>query len=260
MRCLFVADLHYSLPQFDWLLQAAPGYDLVVLAGDALDVGSIVDFRAQTLVVRKYLQRLAGLTTLMVCSGNHDLDSRAEDGEKTARWIADIRGEGIAGDGDSVTIGDTLFTVCPWWDGPLARERLVAQLEADAGRRAGLRWVWIHHAPPRDSPTSWSGSRTMGDQDLATWIAQYQPDLVVTGHIHQSPFVRDGSWADRIGTTWVFNAGHQFGAPPAHVVLDTEAGEAVWISAMGVQRVRLAEPLERPIPAAQAMPEWFGAG
>src|SRR5437763_1293129 len=38
MRCLFVADLHYSLPQFDWLLKAAAGYDLVVLAGDALDI------------------------------------------------------------------------------------------------------------------------------------------------------------------------------------------------------------------------------
>jgi Icc-related predicted phosphoesterase len=69
MRCLFVADLHYSLPQFDWLLRSAAGYDLVVLAGDALDAGSIVDYRAQTLVVRKYLQRLAGVTRLMVCSG-----------------------------------------------------------------------------------------------------------------------------------------------------------------------------------------------
>ncbi len=58
MRCLFVADLHYALPQFDWLLKTAPCYDLTVLAGDALDLASIVDYRAQTLVVRKYLQRL----------------------------------------------------------------------------------------------------------------------------------------------------------------------------------------------------------
>jgi len=46
MRCLVVADLHYSLPQFDWLLTAAPQFDLVIFAGDALDVGSRVDFRA----------------------------------------------------------------------------------------------------------------------------------------------------------------------------------------------------------------------
>ena len=38
MRCLFVDDLHYSLPHFDLLLQSAPRYYLVVLAGDALDV------------------------------------------------------------------------------------------------------------------------------------------------------------------------------------------------------------------------------
>ena len=257
MRCLFVADLHYALPQFDWRLQVGPGYDLVVLAGDCLDVGSIVDFSAQTLVVRKYLQRLAAATQLIVCSGNHDLDSRGEDGEKVPRWIEDIRGLGIKTDGDSVVVGDTLFTVCPWWDGPIVRERLIRQLETDAQRRDGLRWVWIHHAPPRNSPTSWSGSRSMGDADVEAWIAQFGPDIVVAGHIHQSPFVRDGSWADRVGKTWVFNAGHQFGAPPAHIVLDTDADEAVWISAMGIQAVDLDGPLVRPIPPLTSVPDWF---
>jgi Icc-related predicted phosphoesterase len=259
MRCLFVADLHYALPQFDWLLQAGPRYDVVVLAGDCLDVGSIVDFSAQTLVVRKYLQRLAIRTRLVVCSGNHDLDSRGASGEKVPRWLQEIRTVGIKADGDSVVVGDTLFTVCPWWDGPVAREQLVAQLSRDAARREGYRWVWIHHAPPRNSPTSWSGSKSMGDADVEAWIAQYEPDMVVSGHIHQSPFVREGSWADRLGRTWVFNAGHQFGAPPAHIVLDTDAGEAVWISAMGIQAVELDRPLVRPIPPLSSVPEWFDA-
>lgn len=97
----------------------------------------------------------------------------------------------------------------------------------------------------------------MGDTDVETWIAHYAPDIVVSGHIHQSPFVRDGSWADRLGSTWVFNAGHQYGAPPAYVALDTAAEEAVWVSAMGVQRVKLDAPLERPIPPATALPDWF---
>ena len=260
MRCLFVADLHYSLPQFDWLLQVAPRYDLVVFAGDALEISSTVDYRAQTLVVRKYLQRIAGQTRLVFCSGNHDLDARGETGEKIARWVDDIRALNIAGDGDSITIDDTLFTICPWWDGPVVRERLAAQLAGDAGRRQGKRWIWIHHAPPVDSPTSWSGKRTMGDADVDRWIRQYDPDMVVSGHIHQSPFVHDGSWADRIGDTWVFNAGRQYGAPPAYIVLDTSVGEAVWISAMGVQVVRLDAPLQRPIPAAHALPDWVEAG
>jgi len=158
-------------------------------------------------------------------------------------------------DGDSVEIEDTLFTVCAWWDGPVVRETLIAQLDADARRRHGKRWIWIHHAPPVDSPTSWSGTRSMGDQDLETWIYQYAPDIVVAGHIHQSPFVKNGSWADRIGATWIFNAGHQFGAPPAHIALDTDLSEAVWISAMDVQSSKLYSSLQRPIPSAAAMPD-----
>lgn len=35
MRCLVVADLHCSLPQLDWLVSAAPQFDLVIFAGDA---------------------------------------------------------------------------------------------------------------------------------------------------------------------------------------------------------------------------------
>ena len=66
MRCLVVADLHYSLPQFDWLLSAAPNFDLVVFAGDALDIGSLVDFRAQIVVVKKYMELLSGITRVIL--------------------------------------------------------------------------------------------------------------------------------------------------------------------------------------------------
>ena len=52
MRLLAVADLHYSLPQFDWVLEVAPDFDVVVLAGDLLELASIVDRRAQAIVVR----------------------------------------------------------------------------------------------------------------------------------------------------------------------------------------------------------------
>lgn len=42
MRCLVVADLHCSLPQLDWLVSAAPQFDLVIFAGDAqwIDLGA----------------------------------------------------------------------------------------------------------------------------------------------------------------------------------------------------------------------------
>ena len=37
MRCLLVADLHYDLRKFDWVVAAAAHVDVVVIAGDHLD-------------------------------------------------------------------------------------------------------------------------------------------------------------------------------------------------------------------------------
>ena len=256
MRCLVVADLHYSLPQFDWLLAAAGEFDLVIFAGDALDVGSFVDFRAQIVVVKKYLSLLAGLTKVMLCSGNHDLDERSAEGEKIARWIGDVREFGIACDGDSLTIGDTLFTVCPWWDGPTVKQGLEQQLRQASMQRPS-HWVWVHHAPPANSPTSWGGKRHFGDVDLVEWIARYQPSMVISGHVHQSPFIADGSWFDRLGDTWVFNAGLQPGRPPVYIVLDTDEGTAFWLPAGDARYIDLKAPLKRPALPIVRPPAWL---
>ena len=112
-------------------------------------------------------------------------------------------------------------------------------LERDAARRPA-RWIWVHHAPPAGSPTSWDGERSFGDAVLRGWIERHQPDLVLSGHVHQSPFTRGGSWADRIGATWVFNAGHQIGPLPSHIIVDTEQPGAYWVLA-GCDRGRTAE-------------------
>jgi Icc-related predicted phosphoesterase len=264
MRCLVVADLHYSLPQFDWLLAAAPQFDLVIFAGDALDVGSFVDFRAQIVVVKKYLALLSGITRVILCSGNHDLDERNPEGEKIARWIGDVRELGIACDGDSFALGDTFFTVCPWWDGPLVKQRLEEQLRADESKRL-QRWIWVHHAPPANSPTSWGGKRFFGDVDLVQWIARYRPSMVISGHVHQSPFITDGSWYDRLGTTWVFNTGLQPGRPPVYIVLDLDEArdetkdesKAFWLPAGDARYIELNAPLARPALPITQPPPWL---
>ena len=260
MRCLVVADLHYSLPQFDWLLAVAPHFDLVIVAGDALDIGSLVDFRAQIVVVRKYLALLSEKTPVMLCSGNHDLDERGDGGEKIARWVGETNRIGVSRDGDSLLLGNTFFTICPWWDGPRVKEKIGNQLsEAAAAASSKHRWIWVHHAPPANSPTSWGGNRFMGDVELVEWITRFRPDIVLSGHVHQSPFVKEGSWFDRLGDTWVFNAGHQFGSPPAHIALDLDAGMAFWLSAAGAQYVDLDAPLQRPATTVVDAPNWLTA-
>ena len=258
MRCLVVADLHYALPQFDWLVAAADHFDAVVFAGDALDLASIVDIRAQIVVVKTYLALLAAKTRVMICSGNHDLEERSAEGEKIAAWIGTVRELGIAADGDDLLIGETLFSICPWCDGPLVKAAIQRQLESAAERRAA-RWIWVHHAPPANSPVSWGGKRFFGDTELEGFIAHHRPAMVISGHVHQSPFIKDGSWFDRVGETWVFNTGRQPGRPPTYIVIDTDAEQAFWLAAGQAEWIDLASPLQRPAQPVTVAPEWLRA-
>jgi Icc-related predicted phosphoesterase len=240
MRILHVSDLHYSLPQFDWVVGAASKFELLTLAGDSLRVGSVVPLKDQSVTILEYLSLLHTLTSVAVCSGNHDLTGPDAAGEQSALWLRDAEAVGIRADGSSQVIGDALVTICPWWDGPMGRAALVERLVADANRRTALRWVWVYHWPPRGSLTSWTGRHDYGDADLRSWIEEYRPDVVLTGHIHEAPFKPDGSWADRIGDTWVFNAGHQIGPVPSHIELDLTENTAKWVSLLGTEEFDLS--------------------
>jgi hypothetical protein len=151
-----------------------------------------------------------------------------------------------------------LFTICPWWDGPVTRTKVGEQLAHDAAKQKA-RWAWIYHAPPAGSPTSWDGRRSYGDNELTQWIAEYRPDLVFCGHVHTSPFCPGGSWVDRIGPTWVFNAGYQIGPTPAYVVIDTKEDAIMWFSTTRREYARLGEELARPVEALADVPAWFTA-
>jgi Icc-related predicted phosphoesterase len=230
MRLLFVADLHYSLKQFDWLLAEADGFDLVAIGGDLLDLASHLDADVQIAIVERYLDLLSARTSLVVSSGNHDGDSRNQADESIAEWLRSARGDRLHVDGDGFDLGDIRITVCPWWDGDVSRAEVAAQLEREAPVVRG-RWIWIYHAPPEGARTSWTGRRFIGDEALRGWIDRFQPDMVLSGHIHNSPFFEQGSWIDRIGRTWVFNPGRQPGAEPTCIILDLGAMTAEWRSA-----------------------------
>jgi Icc-related predicted phosphoesterase len=255
MKILYVADLHYSLKQFDWLLANAGPYDMVVIGGDLLDVGGALDPDVQIVVIERYLRRLRGQTRLLVVSGNHDADARNAAGEWFAKWLIRVRGDGLFVDGDEVSLPNLTVTLCPWWDGPASRAEL-EQFLTDAATRVTGKWVWIHHAPPDQSPVSWTGKKFGGDKYLVDWIRRFGPDLVLSGHIHNSPFYPDGSWIDRIGKTWVFNPGRQIGPRPTSIVFDLDAMTAEWVSLEGECLKQLAietgEVSEQVVAAADA--------
>jgi Icc-related predicted phosphoesterase len=227
MRLLCTSDIHYRLPQLDWLVAQAATVDVVVMPGDHLQLSGHAPIEAQIVVVSKYLERLAEHAVVLASSGNHDLDGPDANDEQVAVWLQRVRLDRVVVDGQSIDVGDTRFTVCPWWDGPVTRDAVDAQLAAAAVDRPA-RWIWVYHSPPAGTRLCTTGSREFPDHDLAAWIAQWGPDMVICGHIHQAPWVDGGGWIDRLGTTWVFNAGHQPGPEPAHVVIDLDAGTATW--------------------------------
>jgi Icc-related predicted phosphoesterase len=231
MRILLTSDLHYRLRQYDWLLRAAPDFDAVVIAGDHIDFFLPVPGEVQIAALAASFAAVARKTRLLVCSGNHDLNARNGDGEKAADWLEPARSAALAVDGDTVVIGDTLFTVCPWWDGPYARTRIERMLDEASRLRTG-RWVWVYHAPPQ-SLLSWTGKRHYGDAALPELVQRHAPTAVLCGHIHEAPFRNGGSWVDRIGDTWLFNAGNQIGEVPARVEIDFTRQAVRWVSLAG---------------------------
>jgi Icc-related predicted phosphoesterase len=237
MRILFVADLHYELKQFDWLMARASQFDAVIIGGDLLELCSFLEKDVQTVVVEKYLSRLCRQTRLLVCSGNHDGDARSNADESICHWLREMKANQLFVDGDSVELDGTLITICPWWDGPVSRAEVENLLLRDANR-AKQRWIWIHHCPPDGSPVSWAGKKFGGDEFLVEWIKRHQPDLVLCGHIHNAPFHPKGSWNDRIGRTWVFNPGRQIGPCPTSLVFDLDRENVEWVS-LADQAVRL---------------------
>lgn len=243
MKILLTADLHYSLKQWDWLAQVADHFDVVVLAGDHLDIASLVEVEVQALVVLKYLRKLAARTRLLVSSGNHDGDDRTPANESVARWLEQARSANVFVDGDTAAIAGWRFTVCPWWDGPETRQQVAALLDREAGEDSD-HWLWVYHSPPDNSRVSWTGKGYFGDPALGDWIRRYHPRMVLGGHVHQAPFRPPGCWVDQLNGTWLFNAGYQRGPEPAFVVLDLEAMTARWHSQAGEEQLDLRQPLD----------------
>jgi Icc-related predicted phosphoesterase len=231
VRTLLVSDLHYDLRKLDWVLAQAEDVELLVVAGDLLDIASSVPLDAQIVVVLEYLARFAERTTTVACSGNHDLDHRTAGEEKATAWILDARDRGVVVDGDSATVDGWLVSSCAWWEGPATLALLEQGLAQAAAQRQGP-WLWAYHGPP-EGPLAWTGSKHYGDPELPRLIEEHRPDIVLCGHIHQAPFVDGGAWSEQRGATWLFNSGHQRGEIPAHVFLDLDRGAAQWWSFQG---------------------------
>ncbi|MEI6607593.1 MAG: metallophosphoesterase family protein [Verrucomicrobiota bacterium] len=247
MRILLTADLHSRRDWFEWLLRQQA--DLTVVAGDLLDGFRADGLLVQMLELRRWCTQFPGW--LAVCSGNHDHNTplRARRPEALAGIPEDVREEVLslllAGhwmdclESDRVVTdrrtkvvttprGLLVVTTVPYdFDGGEDHDDLWEEA-ARLRHKQKIPWLVLHHEPPADVTV---GGR-MGNPQLYYKIQEYRPDFVVSGHLHNQPYV--GSFADRLDGTWCFNPGHpeqgmamQSGIPN-HIVLDVAARTATW--------------------------------
>ena len=200
MRILLVSDLHYTLKQLDWVTSVA----------------SRVRPRrrrrrsARHRVTRRPRRADRGRARVPRAHGGADDGHRVLGQPRPQRPQRPRRargpvarrgtGAGVIVDGTSLSRDDAARDRVPVVGRTALTVREVdRQLADDAALVGDRRWIWVYHAPPDSSPTSWTGRRHYGDEDLDTWIERYQPAVVLCGHVHESPFATGGSWIDRIG-------------------------------------------------------------
>ncbi|MFQ3670345.1 MAG: metallophosphoesterase [Verrucomicrobiia bacterium] len=232
VTALVTADLHYTLPQFDWVRRHASDNDVCIVAGDFLDLGGLVDLDTQIIVTDKWARKLQPRSATLLCSGNHDLEPNPSNAERQPFWLQNLRDTARFVDGQTTHLQGWRLTLLPWWDGPGALSAAREQLLRDA-HQLDRGWIWISHAPPSRSPVAWTGRVDAGDPTIREWIEEFTPNLVLSGHVHHAPFAPLGSWRATIGPTTVLNPGRQSGSWPAHILLDFNNTTARWIAADG---------------------------
>ncbi len=200
MRLLLVSDLHRNLEATRSIVDRAPEFDVVVVAGDLA-------------IKREGLQEIVNVMapietpTVLVCGNGESPEelraacARARDQVTGARWAA-----AHVLHGESVEIGGVTFfglggavPVTPFgsWSYDIPEDDAACLLSTCPEGA-----VLVSHSPPNGHVDSDGSGQHHGSWSVLEAIERAQPRLVVCGHIH-------ACWGEesRIGESPVVNAG-----------------------------------------------------
>jgi predicted MPP superfamily phosphohydrolase len=226
MKLLVTADLHFRLHWFRWLIEQAPDFDLVCIAGDLLDMFKSETRLEQAREITRLVRELADIVPVAVCSGNHDNAGRlaSHDRASVYEWFIDLgTHRNIITDGSTRKLGNLIVTAIPYH---CSRQEKSIWLDRGSTVRKQIRmpWIVLHHVPPKN------GSGVSGEElEAAGLLATYRPDYFVSGHDHAYPYTSGQSWNQKLGESRLLVAGQLLGAPfPNHIKLNTGSGELSW--------------------------------
>ncbi|MDD3181164.1 MAG: metallophosphoesterase family protein [Opitutaceae bacterium] len=216
MTVLHVADLHFQKRWFHWLSASAPQHDLLVIAGDLLDLAQGGCPASQMAWVSDWVRDYPG--RLCLCSGDHDLewDNLAEIW-RPAYWLRDLSQPGVWVDGERFDLGGLSFQSIGFSTKP----------------KGGAADVWVVHAPPSHTMVARRRANgcDAGDPELRLGVRKYRPRLVLCGHLHDTY-----AWRDQQDSIVYLNPGRNDRASfPNHIIWDTaqNAGRRVTDVAAG---------------------------
>jgi predicted MPP superfamily phosphohydrolase len=226
MRLLLTADLHYRIHWFRWLIEQAPNYDLICIAGDLLDM-----FRSETKVeqareIRTLVKELADRVPVALCSGNHDNAGRlvSHDRASMYEWFIELGAlPNIITDGSTRKLENLIVTTIPYHC-----SRREKSIWFDRGstirKQTGIPWIVLHHVPPK------TGLGVSGEElEAAELFTTYRPDYFVSGHDHAFPYTTGQSWNQKLGDSRLLVPGQLLSAlTPNFIKLDTGSGELSW--------------------------------
>ena len=177
---------------------------------------------------------VAQKSRLLVCSGNHDLDARnrrrREEGGLARRGSQSPRSRSTA---IRSAIGDTLFTLCPWWDGPYARARVERMLETRRSSAPAVGSGSITRRPRTPELDRQAALTAMRCCRISSAAIRRRRCCAGIFTKHRSRTAARGSTASE--NTWLFNAGRQIGDVPARIEIDFAQQAARWISLAGLE-------------------------
>jgi predicted MPP superfamily phosphohydrolase len=229
MKLLLTADLHYRIHWFRWLIEQAPDFDLVCIAGDLLDMFWTESRTEQAREIRTLIRKLADIVPVAICSGNHDNAGRLVSHERASvyEWFIDLgTHRTIITDGSTRKLENLILTTIPYH---CSRQEKSIWLDRGSTirRQTGLPWIVLHHVPAKN------GLGVSGEEsEAAELLAAYWPDYFVSGHDHAFPYTAGQSWNQKLGESRLLVPGQLLRAPsPNYITLDSESAELSWHAA-----------------------------
>jgi Calcineurin-like phosphoesterase len=226
MKILLTADLHFRMEWFRWLIEQAPGYDLVCIAGDLLDMFNVEPKKEQARQISRLIRELADIVPVAICSGNHDNAGElvSYDRASVYQWFIELGTHPkIVTDGRTQKFEDIILTTIPYHCSKKEKS-----IWLDRGltirKQTGMPWMVLHNVPPK------SGQGVSGEEsEAADLLSRYRPDYFVSGHDHSFPYVFGQSWRQNVNEVCLLVPGQLLPAPyPNYIHLNTLTGESSW--------------------------------